>query len=99
MTRVGGIAADQLKAYIEKIEKLEEQKVEIAEEIRGVFAEAKFSGFDVKIMRKVLKLRKMDSQERDEEEELLDLYKFALGIGVPPARENPEESSEMNQAA
>jgi len=87
MMRVGGIAGDQLKAYIEKIERLEEQKSEISEEIRGVFAEAKFSGFDIKTMRQVLKLRKLDTQQRTEEEELLDLYKLALGMAVPSAQE------------
>lgn len=83
MSKPGGIAADQLKAYIEKIERLEEQKTEISEEVRGVFAEAKFSGFDVKTMRKILKLRKLNTEQRDEEETLLELYKQALGISLP----------------
>ena len=100
MTKVGGIAADQLKAFIEKVERLEEQKSEVSEEIRGVFAEAKYAGFDVKTMRQVIKLRKLDSQQRDEEEEMLDLYKHALGIGVPPASQEAKElSAELDEAA
>jgi uncharacterized protein (UPF0335 family) len=77
---VGGIAGDQLRSYIERIENLEEEKAVLAADIRDVFAEAKANGFDVKIMRQVLKLRKMDKDDRDETETLLDLYKRALGM-------------------
>ena len=62
---VGGIAGDQLRSYIERIERLEEEKAALAADIEEVFAEAKANGFDVKIMRQVLKLRKMDKDDRD----------------------------------
>ncbi len=80
MSDVGGITAGQLKAYMERIERLEEEKAAMAADIREVFAEAKANGFDVKIMRQVLKLRKMDSNDRAEQEALLDLYMSALGM-------------------
>jgi len=79
---VGGIAADRLKSFIERIERLEEEKAALAGDIREVFAEAKGTGFDTKIMRQVLKLRKMEQDDRQEQEHLLDLYKRALGMGV-----------------
>jgi uncharacterized protein (UPF0335 family) len=79
-TTVGGIAGESLKQYIERIERLEEEKKTIAEDVREVFAEAKGNGFDAKIMRKVISLRKMDASERDEQETLIDLYKAALGM-------------------
>ena len=78
---VGGIAGDQLRSYIERIERLEEEKAALAADIKEVFAEAKANGFDVKIMRQVLRLRKMDKDDRDEVETLLELYKRALGMG------------------
>ena len=77
---VGGIAADQLRSYIERIERLDEEKKVLAEDIKEVFSEAKSNGFDVKIMRQVLKLRKMDKDDRDEVETLLNLYCKALGM-------------------
>ncbi len=80
MTEVGGIAGDQLRAYIERIERLEEEKAALAADVREVFAEAKGDGFDVKIMRQVLRLRKMDGDDRAEEEALLDIYKRAIGM-------------------
>ena len=73
-------AQGQLKSLIERIEKLEEEKKAIAGDIKEVFAEAKASGFDTKIMRKVIALRKKDSAERQEEEALIDLYLHALGM-------------------
>jgi len=84
MTDVGGITAEQLKAYVERIERLEEEKAAIAADVREVYAEAKANGFDVKIMRQVVRLRKMDSEDRSEQEALLDLYKRALGMGEGP---------------
>ncbi len=69
-----------LKNLIERIEKLEQEKANLAEHIRDVFAEAKSSGFDTKVMRQVLKLRRMDTQEVQEQEELLDIYRAALGM-------------------
>ena len=80
MSEVGGIAADKLRSLIERIERLEEEKNDISRDIRDIFAEAKSVGFDVKIMRAVLKLRKMDAADRDEQEFLLDTYKKALNI-------------------
>ena len=77
---VGGIAVDRLRSLIERIEKLEEDKKEIQSDIREVFAEAKSAGFDVKIMRAILKLRKMNAADRDEQEVLLDTYRKALGL-------------------
>ena len=70
----------QLKAFIERVEKLEEEKKSIADDIRDVFAEAKGSGFDVRILRKIIALRKQDKADRKEQEEILDLYLAALGM-------------------
>lgn len=80
MTEVGGIAADRLRSLIERIERLEEEKKGIAADIRDIFAEAKSAGFDVKIMRTILKLRKMDAADRDEEEAVLEVYRKALDL-------------------
>ncbi len=80
MTDVGGIGAEQLRSYIERIERLEEEKAALAADIREVYAEAKGNGFDTKTMRQVVRLRKLDSDDRAEQEELLDLYKRALGL-------------------
>ncbi|MCQ2740831.1 MAG: DUF2312 domain-containing protein [Alphaproteobacteria bacterium] len=79
-TEVGGIAADRLRSLIERIERLEEEKKALSSDIRDIFAEAKSAGFDVKIMRAVIKLRKMNAADRDEQEFLLDTYKKALDI-------------------
>ncbi|MCA1940843.1 MAG: DUF2312 domain-containing protein [Caenispirillum bisanense] len=76
---VGGIAADQLRSFIERIERLEEEKANIASDIKDVYAEAKSSGFDTKIMRQIIRIRKMEPHERAEQEELLDLYLSAVG--------------------
>lgn len=80
MTDVGGIAAEQLRSYIERIERLEEEKKALADDIRDVFVEAKGNGFDVKIMRQIVKLRKLDRDDLQEQEHLLDLYKRAIGL-------------------
>ena len=80
MAEVGGIASDRLRSLIERIEKLEEDKKEISTDIREVFAEAKSAGFDVKIMRAILKLRKMDAADRDAQELLIDTYRKALDM-------------------
>jgi len=74
-----GIAASQLKSFIERIERLEEEKAGIAQDIREVYAEAKGTGFEPKVMRQVIKLRKMDREDRQEQEALLDLYLSAVG--------------------
>lgn len=73
-------AKDQLKSLIERIERLEEEKAALAGDIKEVYAEAKANGFDTKIMRKVVRIRKMDSAERQEEDALLDLYLSAVGV-------------------
>jgi len=68
-----------LKSFIDRVERLEEQKKAISDDIRDVYAEAKGNGYDVKIMRKIVSLRKQDASKRSEEEEVLDLYLNALG--------------------
>lgn len=78
--RVGGVAADQLKSIIARVEKLEEEKAAIAEDIKEIFAEAKGNGFCTKTIKQILKLRKKDEKEREEEETLLDTYLNALGM-------------------
>ncbi len=74
------VAAGQLRAFIERIERLMEEKKTIGDDIKEVFAEAKGTGFDTKAMRKIIALRKKDQAERQEEETILDLYKAALGM-------------------
>lgn len=78
--RVGGINADQLKSVISRIEKLEDEKATIAADIRDVDSEANGNGLDVKTIRKIIKLRKMDAQEREESETMVVLYARALGM-------------------
>lgn len=73
-------AKDQLKAIIERIERLEEEKKATADDIRDVYAEAKGNGFDTKALRKIVALRKMDTDERREAEEILETYMHALGM-------------------
>lgn len=80
MTDVHGVARDQLRAFIERIERLEEEKKTIADDIKDVYAEAKGTGFDTKILKKVIALRKKDDQERMEEEAILETYLAALGM-------------------
>ena len=82
-----GFAQGQLKALVERIERLEEEKKTIAADIKEVYAEAKANGFDTKILRKVVSIRKKDRQEHEEEEAMLDLYLQALGM-------IPEEKAE-----
>lgn len=72
------IAAEKLKSFVERIERLETEKSELAADIREVYAEAKGNGFDTKIMRQVIRLRKMEVADRREQDELLDLYRRAL---------------------
>ncbi len=81
MAKSGGIAADRLKSFIERIERLEEEKAGLAGDIREIYAEAKGTGFDTKVMRQIVRLRKMDAAAREEQESLLDLYKRAIGLG------------------
>lgn len=84
MVGSGGIAAAQLKSIVERIERLEEEKKALADDIRDVYAEAKANGFDTKVLRSVVRLRKQDRAEREEQEALLDVYLHALGM-VPAA--------------
>ncbi len=80
MAEAGGIAAGQLRALIERIERLEEEKQAIAADIGEVYAEAKAGGFDTKVMRQVVRLRKQETAERQEQEAIRDLYMHALGM-------------------
>jgi uncharacterized protein (UPF0335 family) len=80
MPDVGGVAGAQLKSFIERVERLEEEKRAFGEDIKEVYAEAKGTGFDTKIMRQIIKIRKMDKDEHDEQESLLDLYMRAIGM-------------------
>jgi uncharacterized protein (UPF0335 family) len=77
---VGGVAGKRLKSFLDRVERLEEEKKGLADDIKEIYAEAKGTGFDVKTMRKILKLRKMETDKRREEEELLELYKAAIGL-------------------
>lgn len=78
------IAREQLRAFIERIERLEEEKKSISDDIRDVYAEAKGNGYDVKVMRQIVRLRKQEAHERQEQEAILDLYKHALGMISAP---------------
>ena len=80
MVEVGGIAAERLRQLIERIERLEDEKAAMAADIREIYAEAKAVGFDAKIMRQIIKLRKMDTADQQEMEALIDTYKHALGM-------------------
>ena len=74
------VAADQLRAIIERVERLEEDKKAISDDIKDVYAEAKGNGYDVKALRTIVRLRKQDADERQEQESILDAYKAALGM-------------------
>lgn len=80
MTEVGGIAVERLRSLIERIERLEAEKKELSNDIRDIFAEAKSAGFDVKIMREIIKLRKKAVADRDAEDYLIETYRKALNI-------------------
>ncbi len=80
MADVGGIAADRLRSFVERIERLEEEKAALAADIKEVYSEAKGTGFDAKTLRKIDALRKLDQADRQEMEEMLELYKRALDI-------------------
>jgi uncharacterized protein (UPF0335 family) len=77
------VARDELKAFISRIERLEEEKKSLSDDVRDIFAEAKGRGYDPKIMRKVIAIRKKDAHERAEEDAVLDVYLTALGMGQP----------------
>ena len=80
MVEVGGIARERLKSFVERIENLEEEKSALPADIREIYSEAKGIGLNVKILRQIVRLRKLDSSDRQQQEELLDLYKNALGM-------------------
>jgi len=76
----GGVAGERLKSFIERIERLEEEKRALSADIKEVYSEAKGAGFDIKIIREIIKIRRMDEDDLDEREALLDTYKRALGM-------------------
>ncbi|WP_099866147.1 DUF2312 domain-containing protein [Pararhizobium haloflavum] len=80
-----GVARDQLRAFVERIERLDEERKTIVDDIKDVYAEAKGTGFDTKALRKVIALRKLDPVERAEQEAILDTYLHALGMGPEPS--------------
>ncbi|QNT77416.1 DUF2312 domain-containing protein [Entomobacter blattae] len=77
---VGGIAADRLRSIIERVERLEEERKALSGDIKDIFIEAKSAGFDVKVLRTILKIRKQEPAEVEEQETLLDIYRRALGM-------------------
>ncbi|MBT3306278.1 MAG: DUF2312 domain-containing protein [Alphaproteobacteria bacterium] len=79
MVEVGGVAADRLRSFVERIERLEEEKQALAGDIREVYSEAKGAGFDVKVMRQLIRIRKLDDDDRSQMEAILDVYERALG--------------------
>ncbi len=80
MAEIGGIAADRLRTVVERIERLEEEKAAITADIREVYAEAKGAGFNAKILRQLVRLRRLDQADRREQEAMLELYKRALDL-------------------
>ncbi len=80
MADIGGIAADRLRTFVERIERLEEEKAAITADIREVYAEARGAGFNAKILRQIVRLRGLDQADRREQEALLELYKRALDL-------------------
>jgi uncharacterized protein (UPF0335 family) len=82
------VAQDQIRAFIERIERLEEEKQAIADDIKEVYAEAKGNGFDTKVLRQIIRIRKQDHAERMEQEALLELYMAALGMATAPANDD-----------
>ncbi len=87
MADTGGVAADQLRAFIERIERLHEERKAIADDIKDVFAEAKGNGFDTKVMKIVIRMRQQEPHEREEQEAIVDLYLHALGM-APAANDD-----------
>ena len=80
--KVGGISGEQLKQIVARIERLEEEKAALAGDIREVYGEAKSAGFDVKVLRQLIRLRKLDAAELNEREALLDVYRRAVGMAA-----------------
>ena len=90
MAKAGVIAGEHLRSLIERIERLEEERSGIAGDIRDIYTEAKSAGFDVKTVRQVVRLRKMEKADRDEQEALLDLYRHAIGMDFEPTADAAE---------
>jgi uncharacterized protein (UPF0335 family) len=82
------VAQDQIRAFIERIERMEEEKKAIADDIKEIYAEAKGNGFDTKVLRQIVRIRKQDHAERMEQEALLELYMAALGMASAPANDD-----------
>ena len=85
------VAQDQLRAFIERIERMEEEKKAIADDIKEIYAEAKGNGFDTKVLRQIVRIRKQDASERMEQEALLELYMAALGMQAAPRDSDDDE--------
>jgi len=79
-SEVGGIAVDRLRSIIERVERLEEERKALADDIKDIFAEAKSAGFEVKVIRQIIRIRKQEPADVEEQETLLDLYRRALGM-------------------
>ena len=88
----GTVSGDQLRSFIERVERLEEEKKALADDIKDVFAEAKGNGYDTKTMRTIIRLRKQEPHEREEQEQILDTYMAALGM--LPSDSDPEPENE-----
>lgn len=93
MSEIQGTTRDQLRAFVERIERLEEEKAALAADIREVYAEAKAMGYDIKTLRTVIRLRKQDAAERQEQEAILATYMIALGMVPEDQETNPFEPS------
>ena len=78
--QVGGIAADRLRSIIERIERLEEERKALGNDVKDIYGEAKSAGFDVKVIRQIIRIRKQEPAEVEEQESLLDVYRRALGM-------------------
>jgi len=79
-TKTGGIAADRLRSLVDRIEHLEEERKNLASDIKDIYAEANSAGFDVKVLRQLIRVRKQEAKDVEEQESLLDLYRRALGM-------------------
>ena len=79
-TTTGGIAADRLRSIVERIERLEEERKALSSDIKDIYAEAKSAGFDAKVLRQVIRIRKMEPADVEEQETLVDVYRRALGM-------------------
>ena len=84
------VAQDQIRAFIERIERMEEEKRAIADDIKEIYAEAKGNGFDTKVLRQIIRIRKQDASERAEQKALLELYMAALGMAYTPPESDDE---------